>query len=47
MKVNWIALVIAIAVGYMGTAMQFCPTHAVPKRLRRFFAGDHGHATKR
>jgi len=41
MKVNPIALVVAVVLGYLGAAMQFFPTHAVPKRLRNFFAGNH------
>jgi hypothetical protein len=45
MKVNWIAFVIAIPFSYLVAAMQFFPTRAVPKRLGKFFAGDHYHAT--
>jgi hypothetical protein len=43
MKIKWIALVTAITLSYFGTAMQFFPTHAVPKWLTEFFAGDHDH----
>jgi hypothetical protein len=41
MRINWIALVIAIALGYIGASMQFCGTHAIPEWLRKFFADDH------
>lgn len=44
MKIDWIAMLIAIALGYLIAAMQFFPTHAVPKWLSEFFAGDRGHA---
>lgn len=40
MQVNWIALVIAIVLGYIGTSMQFFGTYAVPEWLRKFFADE-------
>ena len=40
MKVNRIALAVAIALGYLGTAMGYFPTSAVPTWLRKFFGAN-------
>jgi hypothetical protein len=36
MRINWIALAIAVPVAYFAAAIQFCGTHAAPLWLRKF-----------